>query len=314
MKIKFCCIAIISVGFFFVGGMVPNIAHSGECDETVLETVDGIDYFEDFSDRDLSRQRAINKALAKAIKPHVPPNWTSTFSAKLSSAKSDRTSSGAQESLQLEIYESARGKTKSFRIIDENISNEAGFLKSTVTAKVEVCIPDKSQQKFEITFGDLIFLNGKPSSKLRTFMVRTFPQVEKGEIFPEKNRRGDVSVSGEVAELATVPFIMKKSGQSFSVFGSSAPKKEFVYRTVPRDMDEYNQVSSKIRMQARFVALHKVVQSSFSLSRDVIVTGVDDWQGLRQREAMLLIEKSIAFTAKRLGGKLEKTLETTPLY
>ena len=288
------------------------------CEKTVTERVVGKGYFASPSEYEKAYQAAINNAISKAVKPHVPPGFTSLVSSRMQSTTKDDGSAEYQQKVKAAFFESARGLTKGVRPLSDQIVKEAGLYFVNVDTEVIVCLVERSDQNFELAFGDFKYVTGDPSEKLRMIMLRTFPEVPRTEKKLQHAQRAysDISITGQVAELSSRPFITEKKSNSgsFDLFSSSKPDREYVYQTVPSEMSEFNEVTAKVRLQARFVATHKVVQTSLSLSRDVPVTGVKDWRMLRQREADLLIEKAINASNKFLGKKLKTAVQETDLF
>ncbi len=303
-----------------IGSAIPLCpqAIADPCEETVTELVVGKGYFANPSEFDKAYQSAINNAISKAVKPHVPPGFTSLVSSRLQSTTKDDGSAEYQKKVSAAFFESARGLTKSVRPLSDKVVQEAGLYFVHVETEVIVCLIDQSEQNFEIAFGDFTFVTGDPSEKLRMVMFRSFPNLPRTEkkIEHAQTTYSDITVTGDVARLHSRPFIKEDASNSggFNLFSESKPTRHYEYRTVPRGMSEYNEVSTKVRIQARFVATHKVVQTSMKLSKDVPVTGEKDWRLSRQKEAELLVEKAISASNRFLGKKLEKVVKKTKLY
>jgi len=308
----FIC-AMISLAFILISSQAR-----AACEETVTERVVGKGYFASPNEYDKAHQSAVNNAISKAVKPHVPPGFTSLVSARLQSTTTDDGSAEYQKKVSAAFFESARGLTKGVRILSDSVVKEAGLYFIHLDTEIEVCLVKQEEQKFEIAFGDFAFVTGEPSEKLRMVLFRSFPNISRTEkkLQHADGTYSDIAVTGVVSKLFSRPLIKPNeiNSSSFGFLSSSKPKRQYDYRTVPRGMSEYNEVTTKVRVQARFVATHKIVQTSMKLTKDVLVTGERNWRKSRQKEAELLVEKAISASNRFLGKKLEKAVQDTNLY
>ncbi len=278
------------------------------CDDAETISSIGREFLTENQSYAAAKKSAIEDAVLGAMQTVNPTGYSRITAGTYSSESSSGSFSGSI-ALDEKLFQRVRGMTKSVTVTEERILSQGGFKILEVEVSAEICLTNTDEQEIVVAIGDIFWVNGQPSHTLRRDVIRNFPVTKRTILIGERTRSSysDVSISGVVEKIYFRSILKSKENFAsgfFSGAGSTATTVNYGQR-IPPGTKEFLEIVAKVRMTARILSNHRILQTKKKMVTEMPVTDDPTWQKRRHHEA----SKMIQFAFKLAGRDIVKKLE-----
>lgn len=295
------------IAFGVVAGVWASTASASACRDFEEVTVEGREFLADDQSYNLAKEAAIFSATLSAIRIVNPVGYSGISALNQRASISGSGDVNSLRSISRSAFERARGLTRSSKVLNEEITAQAGLVFLSVELEIEVCIEDVDDTETVIALGKIYWLDGSPTSLVRSYVLANFPQTSDFVLISEIAGQAfsDVEITGkvhaiEVRSLERKPGFFNSSGFDRDDFIATrvAPN-----RRLPSD-SEYVEVAAAVVLNAKLLASHRVIEKQ-NISRTIYPLKKGEWAQKKDRWVI----QQIVLAFKRSSQDILKQLE-----
>lgn len=285
-------------------------AQATPCRETETVVERGREFLQEGMGYAEAKRAAVQSAVVGAIQTVNPSGYTTVISGRFSGEADSSGHSRQAQSMARSEYQRIRGLATSVRVTNEELKALAGMKVLEVTVEASVCVADRENPEVVILVQDIVWVDGTVSTSLLADVVANFPLQKNVVVLGERQSStyGDVVMSGRVEDI-DFRSLVKTPQKKSAWFADEGSRYETPVRHGQRlapDQKEIMEIVAKVRINARILASHQVVEVHKVLATEIAVTDDPNWNRNRQHEAKKMVQVAFKMANRELLERLAK--------
>jgi len=286
-------------------------AISAEC-ESQKTQAEGREFIKDGQSYSAVRKAAVQNAIAAAIEEVNPVGFSRISAGQNTSATNKDGDTKETQKFRDAYFRRIRGNTKSVKILREDVRKLGDFSLLSVVIEAEVCIEKEENRETVIAIGNMRWLDGSVSQTLRRDVFRSFPVIKNIIVIRERpgTAYSDISLSGKVDKISFRSLIKSRENRfiKFLRSGNADSGSVAFGQPLPRGSKEFMEIVVKVRVGARALASHRVLQATKVVVTEIPITNQPNWRRNRQFEAKKLTQFAFKLANRDIVERIKKSL------